>query len=344
MPSGYYDTSIAGDSKFLGWHLNQSTIFRPRPTVFLEIIKFEKPFHRPDLLDELLRSADPAQAVASLERTVPRIAAEPHRLKALAIGINAFANGAIPPILFADRDARDLVALLVERGGQFGFDQVTARVLVGTVATAVRVRDALADLDDESSGQLPRPGDAIVVFLETRLRSDGRELSLCGSDSVSGSRPGPIVPAAEVGDHLKRLALRGYQVLVFLDLRHESDPEGLDRLLVEWVRDLFREGVVVLDGSQGGPGLRHHVFRHGAFAESLITTLNKAVQGSLHPTSNMPLTLGSLATSVAHEVTALTERRQRSCAYFGNLPAHTPVLDPASLEQRLLAIPKGTER
>jgi WD40 repeat protein len=344
MPNGYYDSSIAGDTKFLGWHLNQSPIFRPKPTLFLEMIKFEKSFHRPDLLDELLRSADPARSAATLERNVPRIAAEPHRLKALAIGIAEFARGAIPPVPFADRDASDLIALLVEKGVRLGFDQVTARVLAGADATALHIRDALATLDDESSGRPPRPGDAILVFLETRLRSDGRELALCGSDSIPGPDPGPIVPVAAVGDYLKRLALRGYQVLVFLDLPHEADPDGLDRPLVAWIRDLFREGVVVLIGSQGGLALRHDDSSHGAFAEALIKTLDKAVQDTPDPSSHTPLTLGGLATSIADEVMALTARRQQSGAYFGNLPAHTSVLDPASRERQLLAIPGGVER
>ena len=63
MPSGYYDTSIAGDLKFLGWHLNQSTIFKPRPTDYLEIIKFEKELRQPrrsqpNKLDTLLLTGD----------------------------------------------------------------------------------------------------------------------------------------------------------------------------------------------------------------------------------------------------------------------------------------------
>jgi WD40 repeat protein len=63
MPSGYYDTSIDGDTKFLGWHLNQATIFDPKPTDYLEIIKFEKILRqprrsRPNKLDTLLQTAN----------------------------------------------------------------------------------------------------------------------------------------------------------------------------------------------------------------------------------------------------------------------------------------------
>ena len=41
MPRGFYDTSIAGDTKFLGWHMNRGTLFEPKPSDYLEIIKFE---------------------------------------------------------------------------------------------------------------------------------------------------------------------------------------------------------------------------------------------------------------------------------------------------------------
>lgn len=62
MPRGYYDTSIAGDAKLLGWHINQSKLFPARPTDYLEILKFEKQFRQPkrsqpNKLDTLLQSA-----------------------------------------------------------------------------------------------------------------------------------------------------------------------------------------------------------------------------------------------------------------------------------------------
>ncbi len=70
MPSGFYDTSIAGDTKFLGWHMNRGTLFEPKPSDYLEIIKFEKQLRQrrrsqPNKLDTLLATADPqiAQAV-----------------------------------------------------------------------------------------------------------------------------------------------------------------------------------------------------------------------------------------------------------------------------------------
>lgn len=69
MPSGYYDTSIAGDAKLLGWHINQSKLFPARPTDFLEILKFEAQFRQPkrsqpNKLDTLLQTGSMALALA----------------------------------------------------------------------------------------------------------------------------------------------------------------------------------------------------------------------------------------------------------------------------------------
>ena len=51
-PQGYYDTSIDGDSRFLGWHTNP-----PRdsvqPTDFVPIGTYAKTMNRPDLLSQV---------------------------------------------------------------------------------------------------------------------------------------------------------------------------------------------------------------------------------------------------------------------------------------------------
>ena len=51
-PQGYYDTSIEGDARFLGWHINPP--FRTtRPTDFVPIGTFAEVMNRRDILDRL---------------------------------------------------------------------------------------------------------------------------------------------------------------------------------------------------------------------------------------------------------------------------------------------------
>ncbi len=54
-PQGYYDTSIEGDARFLGWHINPP-FQTSRPTDFVPIGAFADAMNRRDVLDRLWRS------------------------------------------------------------------------------------------------------------------------------------------------------------------------------------------------------------------------------------------------------------------------------------------------
>jgi WD40 repeat protein len=61
---GYYDASVIGDARFLGWQINRSTVANPKPTEFLPILTFEKALRQPkglpgNLIDALLTTANP---------------------------------------------------------------------------------------------------------------------------------------------------------------------------------------------------------------------------------------------------------------------------------------------
>ena len=59
-PQGYYDTSIEGDARFLGWHINPP--FRTsRPTDFVPIGTFADAMNRRDVLERLWRTGVPDQ-------------------------------------------------------------------------------------------------------------------------------------------------------------------------------------------------------------------------------------------------------------------------------------------
>jgi WD40 repeat protein len=113
MPSGYYDTSIAGDTKFLGWHMNRGTLLEPKPSDYLEIIKFEKQLRmrrrsQPNKLDTLLATADPQLAAgipSDLDRRLPPPPPPPpdRRLNpggpaVAAAGLVRPAPAALPPV------------------------------------------------------------------------------------------------------------------------------------------------------------------------------------------------------------------------------------------------------
>src|SRR5262249_40363526 len=69
-PQGYYDTSIDGDTRLLGWHTNPP--YRaPRPTDCVPIVTYSGTMNRPDVLDRLWATGDLDQALAALPAREP---------------------------------------------------------------------------------------------------------------------------------------------------------------------------------------------------------------------------------------------------------------------------------
>jgi WD40 repeat protein len=62
MPEGYYDTSIAGDRRLLGWHVNKEL---PAPTEFYPMSRFEAQLRQPRIIDTLLRTANAIGAIGA---------------------------------------------------------------------------------------------------------------------------------------------------------------------------------------------------------------------------------------------------------------------------------------
>jgi serine/threonine protein kinase/WD40 repeat protein len=335
---GYYHSSIIADQKYLGWHRNGDA--RNPSTEFFPAVTFEAQFRRPDLLAGLWAADDPVRYEASLELVTPRNDPEPHRLMVLAIGQGGSTGVSLAPMDFAGRDAKDLASLFIELGRRFGFDQITARCLAGPEVTSERIGEAIADLQAEGSVRRPRPGDAIVVFLETHLHEVEGELRLLGSDSSLDASFAPSVAASEVGDQLKGLAERGYQVLAFLDLRKPLDSDRLDGLLTEWERALFLAGVAVFVGPKDGAGLLLDDTSQRAFAACLLNALKKALPAGPEPNSAPPRTVELFAKSLENEMRTLTSGRQQPNAYFTDTVARTPLLDPRSRERQYVASPR----
>ena len=67
MPSGFYETSIAGDTDFLGWHRNRKGAkvhIHWDPSRFEKMKVFEEELRRPNALEFLLNTADVDGAIA----------------------------------------------------------------------------------------------------------------------------------------------------------------------------------------------------------------------------------------------------------------------------------------
>jgi WD40 repeat protein len=112
MPEGYYDTSIAGDSRLLGWHVNRVERRNGRievlPSGFYPMSRYESVLHNRDVIDRLIGTGDPVAAVR-LAQNNPRIQPPPEIQVLDPQGV------AIPPVFQAQQP---VLALRIEaRGG-----------------------------------------------------------------------------------------------------------------------------------------------------------------------------------------------------------------------------------
>ena len=78
MPEGYYDTSIAGDRRLLGWHVNKGLAAPPE---FYPMSRYETQLRQPRLIDTLLRTAD---AVGAVSEQAPPVVAAPPTIRMIA--------------------------------------------------------------------------------------------------------------------------------------------------------------------------------------------------------------------------------------------------------------------
>ncbi len=69
-PQGYYDTSIEGDSRLLGWHINPD-LDSVLPTDFVPIGTFARTMNRPDLLSQVWVTGNLDQALVAVAANAP---------------------------------------------------------------------------------------------------------------------------------------------------------------------------------------------------------------------------------------------------------------------------------
>src|SRR5262249_10164636 len=121
-----------------------------------------------------------------------------------------------------------------------------------------------------------------------------------------------------------------------LDLRHRSDPDDLARSQAEWVRDLYRGGVIVsLAAQDGAERLEDVTNGHGAFIEGWIMALREGTGGgAVRDPRGAPMTLEQLEAGVRRWVVSLTSGRQQPGFQYGDFAGDTPALDPGALERR----------
>jgi hypothetical protein len=246
------------------------------------------------------------------------------RLKILTIA-PAFKETWIPPILFADRDAKELQGFLrqylVSPENEKPIYSIDEEFLEGTAATTERVKKAVDALKDESFGE----GDLLVVVIETHFLNVGSERRLVTADSLK-IPPSPSVAADELGRNLGALAGRGCKVLVLLDGVHRLSKEWGDTDISEWVRNLRDEqNVITFVASNSGPSQVVGDQRHRAFAQAILDSIRPpALKEGVY-------SLNDFRDVVIDRVLKLTQRQQQAGCYLPeSISGQFPLINPQS--------------
>jgi WD40 repeat protein len=144
-PKGYYDTSVTGDRRFLGWQTNQGTPARLLASTFDTIDKFEPRYRQrpggpgPNLIDRLLDTADPIQAELALAPPAAGTA-DPTRSQVTTLTL------------------RPTVPAEVDRPVLANQPTILLRYDAAVAATAARIRQLSVEVDGQKLLDLIPPG------------------------------------------------------------------------------------------------------------------------------------------------------------------------------------------
>ena len=243
------------------------------------------------------------------------------RLRVLTLA-PAFREPLIPPIKFAERDARDLKIFLTKYlvsprvgGPLVPFGDVA---LDGASATVERVRQSFEALGREAFDE----GDLVVVVIESHFLNNGRERKIVAADGHSVP-PEPTIPADEVARALGEVAKYKCGVLVLLDGVHTRSNKVWDTDVTEWVRYLRDEqNVITFVASNNGPSQQVDDRGHRAFAQAVLDSVRPPLL------RDGPYSLNEFRDRVVEGVLNLTGRQQQAACYVpAGISGQFPILD-----------------
>lgn len=166
-PSGYYDAS-PGAEELIGWHVNNG---KDQPTDFFPASRFRDRFNRPDVLSQVLRTQDEAEAV--------RFANEESGRRTQTITSIA---QVLPPVV-------EIISPASDTSVQSGTIKIryTVRTAADAPVTAMRVRvNALLQTDSRNL-QVAAAGD--IREITVNLPEQDAEIQLFAENKYSVSTP-----------------------------------------------------------------------------------------------------------------------------------------------------------
>ncbi|HKI18404.1 MAG TPA: hypothetical protein VKA15_11010, partial [Isosphaeraceae bacterium] len=160
MPEGYYDTSIAGDRRLLGWHVNKGLA---APTEFYPMSRYEAQLRQPRVIDTLLRTADAAGAIGALA----------------------------PPVVVAPPTIRIIAPVAAPAGGEIAVQQPSLDLRIEVAGSQDRLIRSLV-FRNGSVRYPPRAFDPALprvdVSQEIKLQPEDNPISIVATDNQGVER------------------------------------------------------------------------------------------------------------------------------------------------------------
>ena len=263
-------------------------------------------------------------------RDTPIPEAKP-RLIVMSVGVEKTRNPAVlPPIPFADRDAKVLADFLSDHlVSPDGTGTVQDRgedrqVMIADEASVGSIGKSVERLGEwRRSGRIQK-GDIVVLVIASHVLELAGTPTIATTDTDRGLKPtpSPVVVARDLSERLGELADYGCRVVLFLDGVHEPSPIGFTSEIKDWVRDLQRERrVITFVASREGPSTTPDMTeRHGMFALGVTRAFQQVV--AANKSQNQSYTLEEFGRAVKAMVLDLSGRQQEAQLYIprGVLP------------------------
>jgi hypothetical protein len=257
----------------------------------------------------------------------PGVKAGVGTLHVLAVGINRYADAAIPALRYAVPDAEAIANVFKTQGGGKPYAGVKVKLLTDNEATVSNMKFALRELKDTAT-----ENDVAVIFLSGHgLRDKGGNFYFAAHDVDRKNLPMTALDWRDFTAALREV--RAKRVLVLADTCHAGGIVGdeaasVEALAVKINKEAHRLVFVSCGGREVAIGRED--WGHGAFTKALL----EALSGQADTDKNGSITFRELRDYVPDRVTALTDNRQHPLL---------PFLDQFEPEAVLAMVPKSEQ-
>ena len=275
--------------------------------------------------------AEPAPAAIVASNVVPADR-EPNAagpwLWYLGVGVDQYADPAVPDLRFAAADARLIERRLKTVGETAGFGRIVSTVLTDADAAVRSVEQSLRDLEELSEGD-----DTVVISFAGHGLRRQRGLYLVTADGDPNAPQGTTVNWETVADAI--LKMPAGRVVVLVDACHAGAFAGSNLPIQESLRRRLggRPGLLVVASSRGEELSRETAeLRQGAFTVAVAEAVaGRRDDGGPQPDANGDGTVsaGEFSAYVASRTARLTDNRQHPVTVVATLAENEPLFHTA---------------